>query len=765
MAEGADRDRNVVWAELVAAVSAAGDPGETVDAVVRSAPAVFGAAHVVVIVAGEHEVVEVHGWPRRPRLQIAGAAAAWIPSREVLERGAAVLLPDRDSATRRFPSVVAAWSEVGVHASLTVPVMDPSGRCLGAIEVLWTEPRPFDAEMESRVCAVAALLGRALVAAQMDRQARSAGALAALARALVGLPSRENIAAVIASLGRDVVGALSANVAIPDAEGSRLLVLHHQNLEASARRRFASQDVDQRLPLTDAYRSGEPVLLSSLEELELHYPAIFAALRDAGRQAVAALPVPDPLGRTSAVLGFAWNQPQVFDEHLRATLLTVASLGGQALHHATAVERERRAAAEARSAEMVAARARSEADTARQRLLLLAEVAARAGRALDLFQVAHDLSDTLVGHFSDSCAVYLTGPEGLERVSVAKAGTEIPEDRIVVAPDSTVPVAVAYRTGRAHLRPLTPELLDDYGVSGAVRDADSRQPTHTVLAVPVVVAAEVVAVLQFGAAGDRPAFDAEDVVFATDIAERAARPIENALRYRNEHLMAESLREAILPERSLRLRGLRIETFYRPAAARAGVGGDWYDAFEVDGRCVIVLGDVMGKGITAAKVMTEVRNAIRAYALSDPDPAAVLSRLRRYVENYISDTLVTLAYVLVDPRTGEASVSHAGHPPALHLSAGREPQWLAGQGPLLAALIAPGREEVATVTLAPHERLLLYSDGLVESRRLPLGQGLAKLAASVQAAPNETLDTLVAAVDPAADDDISIISVELSAGP
>jgi hypothetical protein len=393
--------------------------------------------------------------------------------------------------------------------------------------------------------------------------------------------------------------------------------------------------------------------------------------------------------------------------------------------------------------------------------MLLSDVAARAGRALDILQVATDLSESLVGRFADSCAVYLLGPGGLERVSVAKLGADLPEDRIVVSTDAPVPLAAAYRSGRPLVARWTDELMDAYGMSGELRRADAERPTHTVLVAPVVVASEVVAVLQFGASGDRAVFGEDDVALAVEIAARAARPIENALRYRNEHLMAESLREAVLPERSPRLSGLEIDTYYRPAASWAGVGGDWYDAFEVDGHGVVVLGDVMGKGVTAALVMTEIRNALRAYAISDPEPAAVISRLRRFLQHYNSDTLVTLAYVLIDPSTGLATVSHAGHPPALHVTPGSEPQWVGGHGPLLAALTTDMDEEVVSVLLGPADRLLLYSDGLVESRQVPVARGMQELADQLRDDPTVPLDALVSKVDPSADDDITILSVGL----
>ena len=107
------------------------------------------------------------------------------------------------------------------------------------------------------------------------------------------------------------------------------------------------------------------------------------------------------------------------------------------------------------------------------------------------------------------------------------------------------------------------------------------------------------------------------------------------------------------------------------------IGGDWYDAFRLaDRRLAVAVGDVMGKGLTAAAGMGRVRNALRALALTDPRPAAVLGGLDRLFSATEQDEQVTtVAYLVIDPETGEGVLGNAGHLPALVLAAGRAPRF------------------------------------------------------------------------------------------
>jgi anti-sigma regulatory factor (Ser/Thr protein kinase) len=188
---------------------------------------------------------------------------------------------------------------------------------------------------------------------------------------------------------------------------------------------------------------------------------------------------------------------------------------------------------------------------------------------------------------------------------------------------------------------------------------------------------------------------------------------------------ARAWQRSLLPPALPDVDGLAFGAAWQPAAE---VGGDWYDAFALpDGRAVLAVGDVVGRGTAAATVMADVRAAVRAYTLVDPDPPRVLSRLHRFVESAgDAERLATLALVVVDAARSCAEVALAGHPPPVLVAADggvRVPE--VPPGPPLG--VADGPWPVVQVPLRPADVLALCSDGLVESPAMPAVDGLQRL--------------------------------------
>jgi serine phosphatase RsbU (regulator of sigma subunit) len=165
------------------------------------------------------------------------------------------------------------------------------------------------------------------------------------------------------------------------------------------------------------------------------------------------------------------------------------------------------------------------------------------------------------------------------------------------------------------------------------------------------------------------------------------------------------------------------------------IGGDWYDAFRLpDGKLAVAAGDVMGKGLTAAAGMGRVRNALRALALTDPRPAAVLAGLDRlFIATELEEQVTTVAYLVLDPASGDGMAGSAGHLPLLLLSVDGPPHLdtVAAGTPL--GWASP-RQQYA-FRLPPGNTAVLYSDGLVENRRRGLDTGLDELVAVAAEAP------------------------------
>ena len=227
---------------------------------------------------------------------------------------------------------------------------------------------------------------------------------------------------------------------------------------------------------------------------------------------------------------------------------------------------------------------------------------------------------------------------------------------------------------------------------------------------------------------------------ATDIHERKALEEKLTATAARDHEVAETLQRSLLPEHLPRIDGVQLEARYLPAARGTAIGGDWYDAMELeDGRVAVVVGDVVGHGLRAATVMGQLRNAFRAYALVETSPAETLARLNHLLSKDDRDVMATALYLILDRDTGEVRFSSAGHPPALVIAPGG-PRFLEGgrSVPLGTADPVAYRDETAVVE--PGSIMLLYTDGLVERRDTPLEDRLAQLATVAGVADGELSD-------------------------
>ena len=246
----------------------------------------------------------------------------------------------------------------------------------------------------------------------------------------------------------------------------------------------------------------------------------------------------------------------------------------------------------------------------------------------------------------------------------------------------------------------------------------------------------------------RPAGDdaQADEAALTQLARLVGVRLENAQLYETEHRIATTLQHSLLPRSLPQLPGAVVASRYLPGSADVEVGGDWYDAIALeDGDLVLVIGDVVGKGVQAAAAMGQLRNALRAYLLEGYDPGESLTRLNRLVGFTERRSFATVVCLLFNPRTGRLRYASAGHPSPL-LITGVEVAFLHDRalGPPVGA-IPDATYEAIEGELAPGGRLLLYTDGLIEDRQLGIDAALAQLRADA-AAPSEHVADLIDAV-------------------
>jgi serine phosphatase RsbU (regulator of sigma subunit) len=248
--------------------------------------------------------------------------------------------------------------------------------------------------------------------------------------------------------------------------------------------------------------------------------------------------------------------------------------------------------------------------------------------------------------------------------------------------------------------------------------------------------------------------------------------VANAQEYASQREIAHRLQLGLLATPAVSVPGLEVAARYRPAQADAHVGGDWYDMFELaDGRIALVIGDVMGHDITAAAGMGQLRTLLRGLSYDGAAPPdAILRRLDEINGGLAITDFATVALVNVDAVTpgGPAVLrySNAGHLPLLviHPDGSTALVGMPGDPPLGVGGDVARRCE--TLELPPGATLVLYTDGLVETRDAVLTERLALLERTAgelrDRSPGDLLDELLAVFDGHADD-VAMLAMRVEA--
>ncbi|MEU3406690.1 ATP-binding SpoIIE family protein phosphatase [Streptomyces sp. NPDC006670] len=226
---------------------------------------------------------------------------------------------------------------------------------------------------------------------------------------------------------------------------------------------------------------------------------------------------------------------------------------------------------------------------------------------------------------------------------------------------------------------------------------------------------------------ERDAFETNDLLVAAQLATHTALGIDKAVLYGREAYIADELQRTMLPDGLPQPTGVRLASRYLPAAETARVGGDWYDAIPLPGsRVALVVGDVMGHSMTSAAIMGQLRTTAQTLAQLDLPPAEVLHHLDEQAQRLGSDRMATCLYAVYDPVSHRITIANAGHPPPVLLHLGGRAEVL--RVPPGAPIGVGGVDFEAVELDAPAgATLLLYTDGLVESRLRDVWTGIDQL--------------------------------------
>ncbi|MCH5675592.1 SpoIIE family protein phosphatase [Streptomyces gilvus] len=412
----------------------------------------------------------------------------------------------------------------------------------------------------------------------------------------------------------------------------------------------------------------------------------------------------------------------------------------------------------------------TEQQRAQQRLALLNEAGSVIGSTLDVPRTADELAEMIVPRLADFASVNLLEPvlHGEEpvpypaghpvitrRIAHRSALEGCPETAVELGaidtyPESSPP-AECLETGRTILSSAGDPSMHRWMELDPNRAAlASRFGFHSILAVPLRARGITLGVAVLIRHRNRVPFDPDDLILAEELASRAAICVDNARRYSHERAAALALQQSLLPQHLPEQSAVEVESRYIPAGSRSGIGGDWFDVIPLSGaRVALIVGDVVGHGLHASATMGRLRTAVRTLADTDLPADELLTylddlviRLSAEADRTGSDGEVgaTCLIAVYDPISRHCALARAGHPPpALVLPDGTVTLLDLPAAPPLGLGGLPF--ESAHVELPEGALLVLYTDGLVESRDRDVDAGLDELR-SVLRQPAASLEAL-----------------------
>jgi serine phosphatase RsbU (regulator of sigma subunit) len=569
--------------------------------------------------------------------------------------------------------------------------------------------------------------------------------LARVASELVLADSVEMVTKIVVQHMADAAGATVASLSLlvdPDT----LALVGVRGGREGVQGRWATYSVHDHTPAGEAVREGRMVILNGEAQIAARYPDLERAAE--GDRAIACL----PLRIGNRCVGVA-SMSYPGRREVSATELEFLSVMADTC--AQAIERVRMTA---------------EAADRSDKIAFLADSSVELSSSLDYETTLRKVARLAVPWFADWCAISLDQDGELRTLAVAHvdpekvAMAEELERRYPADPNDEQGAYGVLRSGRSMLVPnVTDEML-----ASAITDPDQLRllrelNLRSAMTVPLKVQDRVLGVITWVAGDHGRRFGVEDLAFGEDLAHRAALAIDTALLHSELNEVATRLQRAILPAELPVLPGWETAASYLQAG-HSDAGGDFYDVTPLpDGRLAVFVGDVMGRGVTAAAAMAQMRAAIRALVAVDPDPGAVLVALDRLFEHYDFQQLVTVVYAVADPANDRMVVANAGHPPPVVRRADGSVEVVAGEPGLLLGA-GGGERSPITVPFVPGDLFLAYTDGLVERRDEDIEAGVHRLARACAAAGSEDLftwlaDVVLAVRDVRRDDDVAVLAL------
>jgi PAS domain S-box-containing protein len=452
------------------------------------------------------------------------------------------------------------------------------------------------------------------------------------------------------------------------------------------------------------------------------------ALTNDGLQSAFAFPI-RYRGACVGVVEMLSTEPRERDHAVLQLMDAVGSNLGELLHASTlAAEREQLVE------ELLAARRRNE---------FLLKATQVLSEVFDYHEMVERLAEVSVPVLADLCLIDVVEEDGQIRRMAARhadptkrsLADELRRDYPPV-PASDHPTVEVLRTGHS----MWSSHMDDEFIR-----ATSRSERHyelvrqlgftSYMTVPLGrLEDRVLGTVTLVSAGSGRRFSEKDLVLAEQLATQVSSVFSRARAYDRERRISHELQRNLLPEAIPHIAGWDVATRYQSAAVGVEVGGDWYDVVPISERLVaLVVGDVEGHDLEAARIMSRLRHTLGLLVLEEQAPGRALERLNRTSLSGVQPRLATALVGVLDVVTGDITFSSAGHPSPVQICAGRAVELPVPPGPPLGVQRCQYKDQEYRLDSGC---LVMFTDGLVERRGSYLDDRLDQLEASLRSAPD-----------------------------